>query len=163
MTINTNAHCCTTTSTTNPNNIDPPPPPPIHHLQHQSTQPTPKINPTNMNSRTIGPTSPTPPPPPSTIRSPGRNNSYLEYITYSEIMISPSNNKLSPSLAIPHQLSDHLTVETQPNVQMIVNELNLPKISVILHDLKPVGTQPHNHNDLKEENSLDHNHPKSRQ
>ncbi|MBW0540393.1 hypothetical protein O181_080108 [Austropuccinia psidii MF-1] len=78
-------------------------------------------------------------------------------------MISPSNNKLTPSLAIPHQLSDHLTIGTQPNDQMIVNELNVPKISVIPHDLKPVGTKPHNHNYLKDDNSLNHNHPKSRQ
>ncbi|MBW0527441.1 hypothetical protein O181_067156 [Austropuccinia psidii MF-1] len=50
-------------------------------------------------------------------------------------MILPSNNKLSPSLAIPPQLSDHLT---------------------------PVGTQPHNNNDLTDENSLNNNHPNSR-
>ncbi|MBW0538298.1 hypothetical protein O181_078013 [Austropuccinia psidii MF-1] len=78
-------------------------------------------------------------------------------------MISPSNNQLSCSLAIPHQSSDHLTVGTQPNDQMIVNKLNLPKISLIPHDLKPVGTQPHNHNYLTDENSLNHNKPKSRQ
>ncbi|MBW0528011.1 hypothetical protein O181_067726 [Austropuccinia psidii MF-1] len=78
-------------------------------------------------------------------------------------MISPSNNQLSLSLAIPHQSSDHLTVGTQPNDQMIVNELNVPTISLIPHDLKPVGTQPHNHNDLTDENSLNHNKPKSRQ
>ncbi|MBW0526180.1 hypothetical protein O181_065895 [Austropuccinia psidii MF-1] len=74
-------------------------------------------------------------------------------------MISSSNNKLSPSLAIPHQLSDHLTVGTQPNDQMIVNELNVPKLPLIPHDVKHVGTQPHNHNDLTEENSLHNNHP----
>ncbi|MBW0552773.1 hypothetical protein O181_092488 [Austropuccinia psidii MF-1] len=78
-------------------------------------------------------------------------------------MISPSRNKLSPSLAIPHQLSDHLTIGTQPNYQMIFNELNVPKLSLIPHDVKPFGTQPHNHNDLKEENSLNHNHPNIRQ
>ncbi|MBW0512172.1 hypothetical protein O181_051887 [Austropuccinia psidii MF-1] len=67
-------------------------------------------------------------------------------------MISPSNNKLTASLAIPHQLSDNLTVGTQQNGQIIFNELNVPKLSVIPHDVNPVGTQPHNHN-----------HPKSRQ
>ncbi|MBW0481980.1 hypothetical protein O181_021695 [Austropuccinia psidii MF-1] len=46
---------------------------------------------------------------------------------------------------------------------MIVNELNVPKLSLIPHDVKPVGTQPHNHNDLTEENSLNHNHPNTRQ
>ncbi|MBW0513212.1 hypothetical protein O181_052927, partial [Austropuccinia psidii MF-1] len=70
---------------------------------------------------------------------------------------------LSHSLAIPHQSSDQLTVGTQPNNQMIVNELNVPKLSLIPHVLKPVGTQPHNHNDLTDENSLNHNRPKSRQ
>ncbi|MBW0527499.1 hypothetical protein O181_067214 [Austropuccinia psidii MF-1] len=93
----------------------------------------------------------------------GRNNLYLEYIIYSEIIISPSKSKLTPSLAIPHQLSDHFTVGTQPNDQMIVNDLNFPKLSVIPHDVKPVGTQPHNNNYLTDENSLNHNHPKSRQ
>ncbi|MBW0570113.1 hypothetical protein O181_109828 [Austropuccinia psidii MF-1] len=78
-------------------------------------------------------------------------------------MISPSNNKLTTFLDIPHQLSDHLTVSTKTNNQMIVNELNEPKLSVIPHYLKPVGTQPHNHNDLTDENSLNHNHTKSRQ
>ncbi|MBW0571560.1 hypothetical protein O181_111275 [Austropuccinia psidii MF-1] len=78
-------------------------------------------------------------------------------------MISPSNNQLSFSLAIPHQSSDHLTVGTQPNDHMIVNKLHVPKLSLIPHDLKPVGTQPHNHNDLTDENSLNHNKPKSRQ
>ncbi|MBW0587314.1 hypothetical protein O181_127029 [Austropuccinia psidii MF-1] len=46
---------------------------------------------------------------------------------------------------------------------MIVNELNVPKLSLIPHDVKPVGTQPHNNNDLTDENSLNHNKPKSRQ
>ncbi|MBW0521144.1 hypothetical protein O181_060859 [Austropuccinia psidii MF-1] len=78
-------------------------------------------------------------------------------------MMSPSNNKLSPSLAFPQQLSDHLTVGTQPNDQMIVNELNVPKISLTPHDVKPVGTQPHNKNDLTKDNSLNHNHPNTRQ
>ncbi|MBW0466807.1 hypothetical protein O181_006522 [Austropuccinia psidii MF-1] len=78
-------------------------------------------------------------------------------------MISPSNNKLYPSLAIPHQLSDHLTVWTQPNDQMIVNELNVPKLSLTPHDVNPIGTQPHNHNYSTEENSLKHNHPNTRQ
>ncbi|MBW0557798.1 hypothetical protein O181_097513 [Austropuccinia psidii MF-1] len=50
-------------------------------------------------------------------------------------MISPSNNTLTPSLAIPHKLSDHFTV----------------------------GTQPHNNNDLTDENSLHYNHSKTRQ
>ncbi|MBW0567768.1 hypothetical protein O181_107483 [Austropuccinia psidii MF-1] len=50
-------------------------------------------------------------------------------------MISPSNNKLTPSLAIPHKLSDCFTV----------------------------GTQPHNHNDLTDENYLYYNHSKTRQ
>ncbi|MBW0557163.1 hypothetical protein O181_096878 [Austropuccinia psidii MF-1] len=77
--------------------------------------------------------------------------------------MSPSNNKLTPSLAFHHQLSDYLTVGTQPNDQMIVNELNVPKNSLIPHDVKPVGTQRHNKNDLTEENSLDHNHPNTRQ
>ncbi|MBW0559051.1 hypothetical protein O181_098766 [Austropuccinia psidii MF-1] len=77
--------------------------------------------------------------------------------------MSPSNNKLSPSLAFPYQLSDHLTVGTQPNDQMIFNELNVPNISLIHNDLKPVGTQPHNQNYLTEENSLNHNHPNTRQ
>ena len=87
----------------------------------------------------------------------------MEYITYSAIISSPSNNKIATSLAIPHQLSDHLTVGTQPNDQMIVNELNVPKLSLITHDLKPVGTQPHNKNDITEENSLNHNHSNTRQ
>ncbi|MBW0536808.1 hypothetical protein O181_076523 [Austropuccinia psidii MF-1] len=78
-------------------------------------------------------------------------------------MISPSNNKLSHSLAIPHQSSDQLTVGNQPNEQMIVNELNVPKLSLIHYALKPVGTQPHNHNDLTDENSFNHNKSKSRQ
>ncbi|MBW0534507.1 hypothetical protein O181_074222 [Austropuccinia psidii MF-1] len=78
-------------------------------------------------------------------------------------MISPSNNQLSHSLAIPHQSSDHLTVGTQPNDQMIVNELNVTKLSLIPHGVKPIGTQTHNHNDLTDENSLNHNKPKSRQ
>ncbi|MBW0553996.1 hypothetical protein O181_093711 [Austropuccinia psidii MF-1] len=78
-------------------------------------------------------------------------------------MISPSKNQLSHSLAIPHQSSDQLTVGTQPNDQMIFNELNVPKLSLIPHFVKPVGTQPHNHNDLTNENSLNHNKPKSRQ
>ncbi|MBW0566707.1 hypothetical protein O181_106422 [Austropuccinia psidii MF-1] len=73
------------------------------------------------------------------------------------------NHDITPSTAIPHQLSDHLTVGTQPNDQMIFNELNVPKRSVIPHDLKPFGTQPHNNNDLTDENSLKNNHPKSRQ
>ncbi|MBW0556172.1 hypothetical protein O181_095887 [Austropuccinia psidii MF-1] len=77
--------------------------------------------------------------------------------------MSQSNNTLPPSLAIPHQLSDHLTVETQPNYQMIVNELNVPKISLIPHDVEPVGTQPHNENDITGENSLNYNHPNTRQ
>ncbi|MBW0496765.1 hypothetical protein O181_036480 [Austropuccinia psidii MF-1] len=46
---------------------------------------------------------------------------------------------------------------------MIVNELNVPTLSLIPHDVKPVGTQPHNHDDLTDENSLNHNKPKSRQ
>ncbi|MBW0584719.1 hypothetical protein O181_124434 [Austropuccinia psidii MF-1] len=46
---------------------------------------------------------------------------------------------------------------------MIVNELNVPKLSLIPHDVKPVGTQPHNHHDLTDENSLNNNQPKSRQ
>ncbi|MBW0585674.1 hypothetical protein O181_125389 [Austropuccinia psidii MF-1] len=46
---------------------------------------------------------------------------------------------------------------------MIVNGLNVPKLHVIPHDLKLVGTQHHNHNDLTDENSLNHNHPNSRQ
>ncbi|MBW0563467.1 hypothetical protein O181_103182 [Austropuccinia psidii MF-1] len=78
-------------------------------------------------------------------------------------MISPSNNKPSLSLAIPHQSSDHLTVGIQPNDQMIVNELNVPKLSLIPYDLNPVETQPHNHNDLTNENFFNHNQPKSRQ
>ncbi|MBW0561524.1 hypothetical protein O181_101239 [Austropuccinia psidii MF-1] len=78
-------------------------------------------------------------------------------------MISPSNNQLPLSLAISHQSFDHLIVGTQPNDQMIVNELNVPKLSLIPHDVKPVGTQPHNHDYLTDENSLNHNKPKSRQ
>ncbi|MBW0557934.1 hypothetical protein O181_097649 [Austropuccinia psidii MF-1] len=78
-------------------------------------------------------------------------------------MISTSNNKPSLSLAITHKLYHKLTVGTQKNDQMIVNEMNVPKLSLILHDLKPVGTQPHNHNDLTNEKSLNHNQPKSRQ
>ncbi|MBW0540470.1 hypothetical protein O181_080185 [Austropuccinia psidii MF-1] len=38
-----------------------------------------------------------------------------------------------------------------------------PKITLIAHVVKPVGTQPHNHNDLTDENSLNHNKPRSRQ
>ncbi|MBW0561827.1 hypothetical protein O181_101542 [Austropuccinia psidii MF-1] len=71
-------------------------------------------------------------------------------------MISPSNNQFPLSLAISHQSSDHLTVGTQPN------ELNVPKLSLIPHDVKSVGTQPHNHDDLTDENFLKHNKPKSR-
>ncbi|MBW0568834.1 hypothetical protein O181_108549 [Austropuccinia psidii MF-1] len=77
--------------------------------------------------------------------------------------MSQSNNKLSLSSAIPHQLSYHLTVGTQPNDQMIVNELNVPKISLIPHAVKPVGTQPHNQNYFTEENSLNNNHLNTRQ
>ncbi|MBW0553490.1 hypothetical protein O181_093205 [Austropuccinia psidii MF-1] len=98
----------------------------------------------------------------TTSQAEGRNNQVLVCIQYA-IMISPSNNQLSRSLPIPHQSSDHLTVGTQPNDQMIVNELNVPKLSLIPHDVKPVGTQPHNHNDLTDDNSLNHNKPKSRQ
>ncbi|MBW0561702.1 hypothetical protein O181_101417 [Austropuccinia psidii MF-1] len=76
-------------------------------------------------------------------------------------MISPSNNQLSLSLAILHHSSDHLTVGTQPNDQMIANELNVPKLSSIPHDVKPVWTQPHKHNYLTDENSFNHNKPKS--
>ncbi|MBW0467842.1 hypothetical protein O181_007557 [Austropuccinia psidii MF-1] len=79
------------------------------------------------------------------------------------IITSHSNTTLPPSIPIPHQLSDHLPVGTPPNDQMIVNEKNVPKLSLIPHDVNPVGTQPHNHNDLAYENSLNHNHPKSRQ
>ncbi|MBW0523623.1 hypothetical protein O181_063338 [Austropuccinia psidii MF-1] len=78
-------------------------------------------------------------------------------------MISTSNNKPSLSLAIPPQSSHKLTVVTQTNDQMIVNEMNVPKLSLIPHYVNPVGTQPHNHNDLTDENSLNHNQPKSRQ
>ncbi|MBW0519533.1 hypothetical protein O181_059248 [Austropuccinia psidii MF-1] len=77
-------------------------------------------------------------------------------------MTSQFNTNLPPSLAIPHKLSNNLPVGAQPNDQIISNELNVPKISVISHYLNPVGTQPHNHNDITDENSLNHNHPKSR-
>ncbi|MBW0542017.1 hypothetical protein O181_081732 [Austropuccinia psidii MF-1] len=85
----------------------------------------------------------------------GHHNRYL-------CLLQPSTTTTT-SQAIPHQSSDHLTVGTQPNEQMIVNELNVPKLSSIPHEVKPVGTQPHNHNDLTDVNSLNHNKPKSRQ
>ncbi|MBW0535286.1 hypothetical protein O181_075001 [Austropuccinia psidii MF-1] len=78
-------------------------------------------------------------------------------------MISPSNNQLPLSLAISHKSSDHLTVGTQPNDQMIVNELNVTKLSLIPDYVNPIGTQLHNNNDLTYENSLNNNHPNSRQ
>ncbi|MBW0588412.1 hypothetical protein O181_128127 [Austropuccinia psidii MF-1] len=78
-------------------------------------------------------------------------------------MTSQLNTNIPPLLAIPHQLSDHLPVGTQPNDQMISNEMNFPKLYVIPHYLKAVGTKSHNHNDLTDENYLNHNHPKSRQ
>ncbi|MBW0507887.1 hypothetical protein O181_047602 [Austropuccinia psidii MF-1] len=78
-------------------------------------------------------------------------------------MISPSNNKPTTSLTILHQLSDNLTVGTEPNDQMIFIELNVPKLSVISHDLNSLRTQPQNHSDLTDYNYLNHNHPKSRQ
>ncbi|MBW0534757.1 hypothetical protein O181_074472 [Austropuccinia psidii MF-1] len=70
--------------------------------------------------------------------------------------------KVKAKTTLPHQLSDHLTVWTQPNDQIIDKELHFHKVSVIPHDVKPVWTQPQNHNYLKDENFPNNNHPKSR-
>ncbi|MBW0553422.1 hypothetical protein O181_093137 [Austropuccinia psidii MF-1] len=46
---------------------------------------------------------------------------------------------------------------------MISNELNVPNLSVISHHFIPFRTQHHNHNDLTNGISLNHNHARYRQ
>ncbi|MBW0462349.1 hypothetical protein O181_002064 [Austropuccinia psidii MF-1] len=78
-------------------------------------------------------------------------------------MKSKCKDKLPLSLAIPHKLSDNLTVGAQRNYPMISNELNVPTLSVIPNDVINDGTKPHHHNSLTDDISLNDTNPKSRE
>ncbi|MBW0527448.1 hypothetical protein O181_067163 [Austropuccinia psidii MF-1] len=66
-------------------------------------------------------------------------------------------NSLTHSFAINQQFSDHLTVSTQKNEQMIANELSFHNLSVSPHYLLTVRTQLHNNIDFPDEILLKHN------